>query len=88
MKYAVDKIEDDLVVCEELTTGEKITLNKNEIKGDVHEGTIIIKSDSSYEVNNQEEENRRKLLQKIFNKKTHWKRVFNMLLLTWKNRKD
>lgn len=56
MKYAVDKIEDDLVVCEELTTGEKITLNKNEIKGDVHEGTIIIKSDSSYEVNNQEEE--------------------------------
>lgn len=68
MKYAVDKIEDDLVVCEELTTGEKITLNKNEIKGDVHEGTIIIKSDFSYEVNNQEEENRRKLLQEKLNR--------------------
>ena len=68
MKYAVDKIEDDLVVCEELTTGEKITLNKNEIKVDVHEGTIIIKSDSSYEVNNQEEENRRKLLQEKLNR--------------------
>ena len=68
MKYAVDKIEDDLVVCEELTTGEKITLNKNEIKGDVHEGIIIIKSDSSYEVNNQEEENRRKLLQEKLNR--------------------
>ena len=68
MKYAVDKIEDDLVVCEELTTGEKITLNKNEIKGDVQEGTIIIKSDSSYEVNNQEEENRRKLLQEKLNR--------------------
>lgn len=68
MKYAVDKIEDDLVVCEELTTGEKITLNKNEIKGDVHEGTIIIKSDPSYEVNNQEEENRRKLLQEKLNR--------------------
>lgn len=68
MKYAVDKIEDDLVVCEELTTGEKITLNKNEIKGDVHEGTIIIKSDSYYEVNNQEEENRRKLLQEKLNR--------------------
>lgn len=68
MKYAVDKIEDDLVVCEELTTGEKITINKNEIKGDVHEGAIIIKSNSSYEVNNQEEGNRRKLLQEKLNR--------------------
>ncbi len=68
MKYAVDKIEDDVVVCEELTTRKKITLNKNEIKGEVHEGAIIIKSDSSYEVNNQEEENRRKLLQEKLNR--------------------
>ncbi len=68
MKYAVDKIEDDLVICEELTTGEKINLKKNEIKGKVHEGAIIIKYDSSYEVNNQEEENRRNLLQEKLNR--------------------
>lgn len=68
MKYAVDKIEDNLIICEEITTGEKITLNKNEIKGKVHEGAIIIKSDSSYEVNKQEEENRKKLLQEKLNR--------------------
>lgn len=68
MKYAVDKIEDNLIICEEITTGEKITLNKNEIKGKVHEGAIIIKSDSSYEVNKQEEENRRKLLREKLNR--------------------
>lgn len=68
MKYAVDKIEDNLIICEEITTGEKIALNKNEIKGKVHEGAIIIKSDSSYEVNKQEEENRKKLLQEKLNR--------------------
>lgn len=68
MKYAVDKIEEDLIVCEEITTGEKITLNKNEIKGEVHEGTIIIKNSTSYEVNEQEEENRRKFLQEKLNR--------------------
>ena len=68
MKYAVDKIEDNLIICEEITTGEKITLNKNEIKGKVHEGAIIIKSDSSYEVNKEEEENRKKLLQEKLNR--------------------
>ncbi len=67
MKYAVDKIEEDLIVCEEITTGEKITLNKNEIKGKVHEGTIIIKNSTSYEVNEQEEENRRNFLQEKLN---------------------
>lgn len=68
MKFAVDKIEEDLIVCENLSTKEKIIIKKSEISGNVHEGSIIIKNKTEYKIDSQEEQNRRKLIQDKLNR--------------------
>ena len=67
MKYAIDYIEDEIVTCENIETKEKITLTKSDIKGNIHEGTIIKKIGSTLIVYSKEEEKRRQLLQEKLN---------------------
>ena len=60
MKYAVDRIEEELVVLENITSGEIIHVNINEIGVKVHEGSILKYSKShGYTLDTKEEENRR-----------------------------
>ncbi len=68
MKYAVDKIEEDLILCEELTTKEKIVINKNELPNEVHEGSIIIKDNNSYIIDKNQELERKKSIQEKLNR--------------------
>lgn len=67
MKYAIDSIEDEIVTCECLETKEKLILTKNDIKGNIHEGAIIIKKEDYFVVDEQEEIQRRKLLEEKLN---------------------
>lgn len=62
MKYAIDKIEDNIVILENLETKEKGEISKENIIGEVHEGAIIIKENNIYKTRQTEEELRRKLL--------------------------
>ena len=58
MKFAVDRIEDDIVVLEYLDD-EKITyLNKKELKFEVVEGDILILSGNTYVKSGTEKEKR------------------------------
>lgn len=58
MKFAVDRIEDDIVVLENLDD-EKITyLNKKELKFEVVEGDILILSGNTYVKSGTEKEKR------------------------------
>ena len=60
MKYAVDRIEGELVVLENIESGEIIHININEINADIHEGSILKYSKSDgYIVLEKEEKNRR-----------------------------
>lgn len=68
MKYAVDKIEENLILCEELTTKEKIVINKTSLTGEVHEGTIIVKVNNSYVIDNEQELERKKIIQEKLNR--------------------
>ena len=58
MKYAIDKIEEEIVILENLETKEKI---KN-IIGEIHEGAIVIKKNDTYITDSKEESLRRKML--------------------------
>ena len=40
MKYAVDRIEGELVVLENIESGEIVHVNIKEINADIHEGSI------------------------------------------------
>ncbi len=58
MKFAVDRIEDDIVVLENLDD-EKITyLNKKELKFEVSEGDILILNGNTYVKSGTEKEKR------------------------------
>lgn len=48
MKYAVDKIENDIVVLENIKTGEIISESKDNISINVKERDIIIFRDGKY----------------------------------------
>lgn len=62
MKYAVDRIEDNIVIIEDIETKEKEEILITDIVGQVHEGSIIIKQDNIYVCDIEEEEVRRKKL--------------------------
>lgn len=73
MKYAIDKIEDDVVVLEEIETGQiKEEMRKN-LPTDIHEGSILLYSDSFYKVLEETEKKRRadfrSRLERLKNKK-------------------
>lgn len=67
MKYAIDSIEDEIVTCECIDTKEKLTITKADVKGNIHEGAIIIKKADYFVVDEQEEIQRRKILEEKLN---------------------
>ena len=48
MKYAVDRIEDNLVIMENLETKEIIEIEKDKLPEDIKDGTILIYEDEEY----------------------------------------
>ena len=63
MNYAVDQIVEDIVILENITTGEKIEVNKNLLPREIKEGSIITVEDNQYILNKNEEESRKQKLQ-------------------------
>lgn len=59
MKYAVDRIENDIVVLENITSGDIINENIKKLPKDIKEGTILIKKDNEYSLDLNTEKERR-----------------------------
>lgn len=62
MKYAVDRIIEDIVVLEDIETGELVELKKHELPNEVHEGSILVKNDTGYTLDENTEKERRESL--------------------------
>lgn len=62
MKYAVDRIIEDIVVIEDIQSGKIIEVNKKNFPKDIHEGSIIVNKDNEFILDITEEENRRESL--------------------------
>ena len=62
MKYSVDRIEDNIVVLENVSNGEIIEKNKIELPEDIHEGSILNFVDDKIVVDVEEEVDRRESL--------------------------
>ena len=58
MKYSIDKIEKEIVIIENIDTGEKKEVNINLLPIDIKEGTIIIFDNDSYVVDKKEQKAR------------------------------
>lgn len=59
MKWAVDKIENDIVLLENILTGEKREVNISIFPSPIHEGSILICENNTYYIDLSEEERRR-----------------------------
>lgn len=62
MKYAIDKIENDIIVLENIDTKELKEVSAFQIIGELHEGAIVIKKEDTYIVSKAEETKRRQIL--------------------------
>ena len=67
MKYCVDRIEDNLVVLENLENESIIEIDKEKLQDDIHEGSIVIYKDNEYYIDNEEEQKRKESIKNRFN---------------------
>jgi hypothetical protein len=66
MKWAVDKIIDNIVLLENIETLEKKEVDISQLPSFLHEGAILVYSDNEYYLNETEEEKRRRLIEEKF----------------------
>lgn len=62
MKYAVDRIIEDIVVLENIKTGEILEVNVKNLPKDIHEGSILVKDNDNFIVDLDTENERRESL--------------------------
>ena len=68
MKYAIDRIEENIAILEDINTKEKIEINVEELPKEIKEGNILLFKDNKYIIDEDEEEKRRKIILEKFNK--------------------
>ena len=68
MKYSVDRIENGIVIVENLETKEKKEIDKKLLPSTIHEGAILILIDNQYKMDEEEEQKRLTSLKEKFNK--------------------
>lgn len=68
MKYAVDRIEEEIYVLENIKTGEIIEVKKDEVPEEAHEGSILKVVNDEYILDEKEEKKRRTSLRERMEK--------------------
>ena len=68
MKFAIDRIENNNAILENLKTKEKKEISIQLLPSDIKEGMIIIKNNNKYYIDKDEEIKRRKRIITMFNK--------------------
>ena len=66
MKYSIDRIIDNIVILENIETGSKLEITKQNLPFSIHEGLIIIYKDGLYIKDETEEEKRRRIIEEKF----------------------
>ena len=70
--YAIDKIENDIILAENLETKEKLSLTKEDFSFPIKEGTMFsIKDNKIIEESSKEQDRRRILREKMERLKHH-----------------
>ena len=59
MKFAVDRIEEDIVILESIETGDIIEADKKMLPDDIREGSILVHKDDQFQLDIEEEISRK-----------------------------
>lgn len=66
MKYAIDRIENNIAICQNLTTGEIVEIERNNLPANIKDGTIIKYINGKYILDKDTElEIRRRIIEKM-----------------------
>lgn len=68
MKFAIDRIEENIAILENLETKEKLEVSLNSLPDDIKDGSILIYNNNEYILDNNEEEKRRTSIKDKFNR--------------------
>ena len=68
MKYAVDRIENNSAVCQNLETNEMFEIDLNLLPKKIKDGTILIYENNEYKIDEIAEEKRRQAILEKFNR--------------------
>jgi len=68
MRYAVDKIIDNIVLLENIETQEKFEIDISLLPPNIHDGNIILFENNEYKLDTKYEIERRKLIEEKLNK--------------------
>ena len=68
MKYAVDRLEKNIVVLENISTKEMIQINKNKLGFSVSDGDILVYKNNKYYKDDNARAERLKMIQEKLNK--------------------
>lgn len=72
MKYAVDRIENDIAVLENLSDGSILKIKINLLPAEITERDIVVKSENSFLLDQKEKDNRlRRIREKMDRLKKH-----------------
>lgn len=67
MEFAVDRIEEDKVVLENIKTKEKRIVEKESIPKNISDGSIIIYENNTYKLDKKEEQKRKNYIEEKLN---------------------
>lgn len=67
MKYAIDRIEEDVVVLQNIDDGSIILESISNLPAPLHEGMILSFEDNCYSTDNELEDKRRERIESKFN---------------------
>lgn len=68
MKYAVDRIENDVVILQNTFNGKIIEIKKQLLPNNISDGTILEYKDNKYYIDKDEEKRRRNILEEKLNR--------------------
>ena len=68
MKYAIDRIEDNIATLENIDNNEIINIDINNLPKNIKEGTILKYENQTYSIDKDLEIERRKRIQEKFNR--------------------
>lgn len=68
MKYVIDRIEDNIVVCQNLETKEMVEIEKKLLPQNIKDGNVLLFENNEYKLDLDEEQIRRKRIRERFNR--------------------
>ena len=68
MKYIIDRIENNMVICENQETKKMENFDKSMFPEQIKDGDVVIRENDTFRIDEEETENRKEYIEKLMRK--------------------